>query len=146
MFLTNKSRGFTFIGILLALVIVMILGGHYFKKDEESQKRYVETQLDKSKDAACAANRNVLESGISSWMISHPGEKPTLEKLRRDRVSAPKCPEGPEYIFDDKGNVYCPIHYPPPGSESRGSSTNDNRSPSAPAASTLDRVNRQLGR
>jgi competence protein ComGC len=146
----NRSRGFTIIGLLLALVIIMILMGHYFKKDEVTEKTYIQTQLDKSTDVACTANRQVLGTHIIAWSIAHPGEKVSSEKLTLDRVNVPHCPDGPEYIFETNGEVYCPKHAPFPtqpraeaqaeaGAILPGSSAN------APAAGTVDRAKRQLG-
>ena len=148
---TNKtSRGFTFIGILLALVIIMILGGHYFKKDEESQKMYVETQLDKSRNAACAANRQTFSAHVASWSILNHGEQITIEKLRRDKINVPRCPNNVDYEIGSNGEVYCPIHYPAPThpraeAQSQAGAINPGGSSGAPAAGTLDRVQRQLG-
>ena len=150
MFKERRPRGFTFIGILLALVIMLILGGQYFKKDEESGKMYAQTQIDKSKISACAINRQVLSTGITSWTIMHSREEVTLEKLRRDRVSVPRCPDGVDYIIGSDTEVYCSIHYPPPTqakaeSQARVPRVEPGSSTGAPAAGTIDRVNRQLG-
>lgn len=150
MFKQNRSRGFTFIGILLALVIMLILGGQYFKKDEETEIMYAQTQIDKSKTAACSVNRQVLSAGVTSWTIMHAGEEVTLEKLRRDKVSVPRCPDGVDYIIGSDTEVYCPIHYPPPAqakaeSQARVPRVQPGSSTGASAAGTLDRARRQLG-
>ena len=150
MYFQPRSKGFTFIGILIALAIILILSGHYFKKDEETEKVYVQTQIDKSKTSACAMNRKTLESSITAWRISHPQEELTLDKLRRDRYSVPRCPDGSEYIIGSRDQVYCPIHFPPPGqvrseSQSQAGAIQPGGSPSAPAAATMDRVRKQLG-
>jgi len=150
MFCPSRPKGFTFIGILIALVIIMILAGNYFKKDEETEKMYVQTQLDKSRNAACAVNRQTLGAHITSWTISHPGEVVTVEKLRRDRINVPRCPSGVEYEIGTDGTVYCPEHYPAPThpraeSMSQIGSIQPGSSSGAPAAATLDRVQRQLG-
>ncbi|MBN1900212.1 hypothetical protein JW926_02660 [Candidatus Sumerlaeota bacterium] len=150
MFNHTHSRGFTFIGILLALVIIMILGGYYFKKDEISQTSYVETQLDKSRSAACAVNRQTLSAHVASWSISHSGEQITVEKLRRDGINVPRCPDNVDYEIGSNGEVYCPVHYPPPThpraeAQSQAGAIIPGSSSSAPAAGTLERVQRQLG-
>ena len=111
----NRSKGFVIIGILIALAIILILTGHYFTKDKETEVMYYQTQIDKSKSAACAVNRQQLSASITAWSISHPGEEVTPEKLRRDRYSVPRCPGNVDYIIDTDGHVYCPIHFPPPG-------------------------------
>jgi len=145
-----RSRGFTIIGMLLALVIILILSGYYFKKDEVSEKTYVQTQLDKSTNVACTANRQVLSTHIIAWSIAHPGEQVSSEKLRLDRVNVPKCPDGPEYIFETNGEVYCPKHDPPPThpraeAQSEAGAIIPGSSANAPAAGTVDRAKRQLG-
>jgi len=145
-----RSRGFTIIGMLIALVIILILSGYYFKKDEKTEKMYVQTQLDKSSNAACSVNRQTLSTHITAWSIAHPGEQVTTEKLRLDRVNVPRCPDGVDYIFDTDGQVYCPKHYPPPThpraeAQSQAGAIIPGSSANAPAAGTVDRVKRQLG-
>ncbi len=151
--LNNHSKGFALIGILIALAIILILTGHYFTKDEETQVTYYQTQIDKSKSVACTVNRQQLSASITAWSISHPGEKVTVEKLRHDRYSVPRCPSGVDYIIDTEGHVYCPTHFPPPWQKKSQQTgrVKQNRAPagipapaSAPAAATLDRVRRQL--
>jgi hypothetical protein len=151
MFFSNRNKGFAFIGILIALVIVLFLSGQYFKKNKVSQKTYVETQLGRAGDSACAVNRQTLSAGITSWTISHPGEEVTIEKLRKDHVSTPRCPDGGDYIIDNNGNVYCMNHFPPPNqarseAQSRAGKINPGRSPGVSGAATMDRVRRQLGK
>lgn len=149
----RNSAGFVFLSILMALVIIMILAGHYFTKDKVTQKTYVETQLDKSTDAACAVNRQTLGTAIITWTISNPGEAVTVEKMRKAAISVPRCPDHVEYIIDSQGNVYCPIHFPPPGQEPMQERRDPNRAenvvapsqPMVPAASILERTKKQLG-
>jgi len=146
----HRSKGFTLIGILIALAIIMILGGYYFKEDELTEKNYVDTQIDKSKVAACSVNRQTLSANITAWTIQHPGENVTLEKLRNARYTVPRCPEGHDYIIDNDGNVYCPVHNPPPTDrrsevQAREGSIQPGSSTGAGGAATLDRVRRQIG-
>lgn len=150
MYIQTRSSGFTFIGILLALVIIMILGGYYFKKDEITEKTYVDTQLDKSRNAACAVNRQTFSAHVASWSISHPGEKITVEKLRQDKVNVPRCPDNVDYEIGSNGEIYCPVHNPAPThpraeSQSQAGAILPGSSSNAPAAGTLERVQRQLG-
>lgn len=150
MYRQKRSRGFTFIGILLALVIIMILGGQYFKRDDVTQKMYAETQLDKSRNVACSVNRQTFSAHVTSWTISHSGEKITVEKLRRDKINIPRCPDHVDYEIGSNGEVYCPNHYPAPThpkaeAQSQAGAILPGSSAGAPAAGTLDRVQRQLG-
>jgi hypothetical protein len=139
-----------FIGILMALVIIMILGGYYFKKDDLTQKTYIDTQLDKSRSAACAVNRQTFSTHITSWTIMHPGEKITIEKLQRDKINIPRCPDNVDYEIGSNEEVYCPVHDPAPThpraeAQSQAGAILPGSSAGAPAAGTLDRVQRQLG-
>jgi competence protein ComGC len=108
----KQSRAFTFFSILLALVIIMILTGYYFTKDKSNPNDVAlyDMSMERSKRAACAADRNVLEGYIQTWMISHPGEDVSLEKLRDAAYSVPRCPQGGTYTIESDNSVSCSIH------------------------------------
>ena len=147
----KRSKGFMLLGLILALVIIMILAGHYFMKDKEIQKTYVQTQLDKSSDAACAVNRQTLSTAIIAWTINHPGEQVTTEKLLQSGVNVVRCPDHVDYIFDNNGNVYCPIHFPLPNQTpivppSQARRAEQVIAPAEPIKGpALDRIKKQLG-
>jgi hypothetical protein len=105
------NRAFTFISILIALVIIAILTGYYFKKDEKTgDVGLYMMSMERSKRAACLANRNVYEGYIQAWLASHPGEEVTPEKLRAAAYSVPTCPEGGTYTIEPDNTVSCSIH------------------------------------
>ena len=69
---------------------------------------------DKAKDAACKANSVVLSQQIQMWRMSHSGDALTRKALEDAQISIPKCPEGGDYIIENDGTIYCPVHNPPP--------------------------------
>lgn len=113
MFKIGKPTGFTLLSVLLALLIIFILTGYYFRRggsNVEQQLSLYETSMDRSKAVACQANRQVIETNIQAWMVTHPGETPTLEKLSQAGYSIPRCPEGGTYSITPEGQVVCDRH------------------------------------
>jgi hypothetical protein len=108
----ENRRAFTFIEIFLALIIVMILSGYYFSRDRSNQNDVAlyDMSMERTKRAACLANRNVLEGYIQAWLISNPGEQVTFEKLQAARYSIPRCPQGGTYTIEPDNTVSCSIH------------------------------------
>lgn len=108
---TRRSmRGFSFLSLLLALVIILILAGGYFSRNKETQVSQYQTNIDRSKRTACLANRTTLETTIQAWETMHIGEKPTIEKLKAANYSVPTCPSGGTYSIDEHGIVHCSVH------------------------------------
>ena len=105
-----KNKGFYLIGLLIALVIIMILVGYQMGGNKKENLPPAKTQIDRGKAAACTANRRALETQIQMWMIQHPGETPTIEKLKQARISIPRCPAGGTYSITPEGKVVCSIH------------------------------------
>ena len=110
----NNNKGFYLIGLLIALLIIMILTGKFMTGDEKSGTGGAINALDKSKAAACSANRMQLQTQLQMWAVSHPGEEATLENLRAANYSIPRCPAGGEYTITGQGQVNCSIHDPAP--------------------------------
>lgn len=108
----KNNKGFYFLSLLMALVIIMILMGHYLGGDKEQPKPDPLTYIDKGKSTACIANRNQIETNIQMWLINHPGETPTIEKLRQSGYSVPQCPEGGVYTIKPDGKTICSKHSP----------------------------------
>lgn len=105
-----KNKGFYLIGLLIALLIIMILAGYQLGGDKKENIPPAKTQIDRGKSAACMANRRTLETQIQMWMIQHPGETPTKEKLEQARISIPRCPAGGTYSITPDGKVVCSVH------------------------------------
>jgi competence protein ComGC len=108
----KRSRGFSILSLMLALVIIFILVGSYsyLARDKETQISQYKTNIDRSKRVACMANRTTLETMIQSWQVTHLGEKPTIEKLKAANYSVPTCPSGGTYTIDEHGGVHCSVH------------------------------------
>ncbi len=107
---SQHNKGFFFISILMALVIIMILSGYMLGGDKKENIPPAKTYIDRGSDTACTANRQVLETQIQMWMISHPGETPTIEKLKQSGVNVPTCPAGGTYTIDSNYKVHCSKH------------------------------------
>lgn len=110
----NTQRGYTIISLLLALVIILILVGNYMGPDKEKQKTWAQTNIDRSKDVTCAANRTQITTQLSMFQINHPGKNVTIESMQAANYSIPTCPSGGKYSIGDKNEIYCSIHAPDP--------------------------------
>ena len=106
----KHNGGFYLIGLLIALLIIMILTGKYMSGDRERGVPPAQTNIDKSKSAACSANRMQMQTQIQMWSINHLGETPTVEKLRQANINVPRCPAGGEYYITPKGDILCSVH------------------------------------
>ena len=106
----RKNKGFFFISILMALLIIMILSGYMLGGDKKENIPPARTYVDRGSNTACTANRQVLETQIQMWMISHPGETPTIEKLKQAKQNVPRCPSGGTYTIDSNYKVSCSKH------------------------------------
>ena len=116
----NYKKGFSFIGMLMALAIVAILTGMYMSLQMGQQGGTLKqgiSSIEKSKIVACNANKNVIIGHINAWRITHPNERVTLEKMRNTGVSIPTCPAGGTYSIDKQGYIICSIHDAPPPEE-----------------------------
>lgn len=112
--IVNNKKGFTFLSVLLALVIILILMKGYLGPDKDKEKNWAQTNIDRSKDTACMANRTVVVTSINMWVVNHAGEEVTIEKLVAGGFSVPSCPGGGKYTIGPKNEVYCSLHYPDP--------------------------------
>lgn len=113
---TLSRRGFSFIGLLIVLVILGYLSSRYFVADKVTQISQYQTNIQKSGDAACSVNRSVAQNYLTMWKGNHLGEKPTLDKLRKSGSNIPRCPGGyndkGEYRINAEGEIACSVHGP----------------------------------
>jgi len=108
------QRGFYLLGLLLVLAIIFIVYGDRLFPDRNTGVSQYQDQVDRSKSAACSVNRDSAAAMIAMWVASHPGEEPTVEKLRQSGTSIPACPEGGVLSIGPDRRLYCSKHEPPP--------------------------------
>ncbi len=108
----SNIRGFTFIGLLLVLLIIMILTGKQLGKDKDTGESIAEHTKSRAGKSACLANRNAFKTNIATWEIDHLGEKPTIEKMKIARIRMPRCPDGGTMDFGEGSKLVCSFHLP----------------------------------
>jgi competence protein ComGC len=111
---THAQRGYYLIGLLIVLVILFILYGNQLLPDKTTGKSQATYSIDKAKDSSCLLNRTTMNTQLTTWAMSHPGQKPTIETLQQSGISIPICPAHGVYSFGDDGTIYCSVHYPMP--------------------------------
>jgi len=106
----GRSRtGFSMIGILLVLVIIFVLAGYYFGGSLEQQQQAVGTYqftTQRARNVAEDANLQILQTSVDVWVMQHPGEPCTIEKLQSaGGYSVPAPPAGKKYEIDDSNHA-----------------------------------------
>lgn len=107
----NRTRptGFSFIGILLVIVIICILVGYYFGQDPldktHEQINTYQYTTGRAKDVVQGENLRVFQQKVDLWAISHPGQRCTLDGLRAAGISYPPPPAGQKYEIDADNKV-----------------------------------------
>lgn len=102
------------IGLLMVMVIIMILVGEgYFKKDKDSGKTQADAYIDRAKVTACIAERAALQSDFTTSLMQGGG-LPSPAIVQAKMAGRRRCPDGDALQFDTQGNVYCPVHSPAP--------------------------------
>jgi competence protein ComGC len=106
----RNQRGFGFVSILLALLIVAALYFGYFKMQNTMGGRSVGiSAINASREIACRTQRQQVERDIMMWSVNHPDEPPTIAALERDGLRIPSCPEGGHYSIVGR-DVQCSVH------------------------------------
>lgn len=106
----SNQRGFSFVAVLLALLIVAFLYFGYFKMQSATSERASGvTAISASRAVACRTNRQQLERDIVMWSVDHPDDQPTLAALQAAGIRIPSCPEGGRYDIDGR-EVHCSVH------------------------------------
>jgi competence protein ComGC len=108
--LIRNQRGFGFVSVLLAMLIVGVLYFGYFKMQSATSDRATGgNAIVVSRAVACRTNRQQIERDITMWSVDHPDEPPTLAALQASGLRVPSCPEGGTY--DIVGHdVLCSLH------------------------------------
>jgi hypothetical protein len=109
MTVSDHQRGASFVAVLMAMLIAVLLYFGYFKfQSMMSDARTGQTAIDQSRAFACRMNRQTIERGINMWQVNHPGEQPTLGDLASEGITA-SCPEGGTYELVGR-EVHCSVH------------------------------------
>jgi prepilin-type N-terminal cleavage/methylation domain-containing protein len=105
-------RAFVLLELLLVVVIIAILAGAYFNRNNNpgDPRSTYQMSMGKANDAACKANRAVLRNSIEMFRMQHPGEPVTTENLQKTGVNPPSCPQGGVYGFTKEGTIICSKH------------------------------------
>jgi hypothetical protein len=102
------------LGLLIVFVIIMILMlKGPFERDPVTQVRTGVQQIDRSRDAACAANRKTITTNVTQMAVGDMGRTPPPDKIRK-MVHQYQCPGGGVYRMDGEYLVFCTEHFPPP--------------------------------
>jgi len=109
-FRTPGQRGFSFVAVLLALLIAAALyfGYFHFQSVTGDHAKGI-VAIDATRAVACRTNRQNIERAIELWAVNHPGETPTLAALQAEGLLIPSCPEGGRYDIVGQ-EVYCSVH------------------------------------
>ncbi len=104
------QRGFSFVSVLLALLIAAALYFGYIGFQGTSHERRTGlVAINASREVACRTNRQNIERDVALWSVNHPGETPTLAALQADGLRIPACPEGGRYELTGT-EVHCSVH------------------------------------
>jgi competence protein ComGC len=105
-----SQRGFSFVAVLLALLVAAVLYFGYFKlQSTQGERSTGVAALDASRSVACRTNRQSIERAITAWQVNHPEDPPTLDALQADGFRVPQCPEGGQYQLVGR-EVHCSRH------------------------------------
>jgi competence protein ComGC len=104
------EKGFSFVAVLLALLIAAALyfGYFHFQSVTGERARGV-TAIDATQAIACRTNRQNIKLAITLWSVNHPGETPSLAALQSEGVRIPSCPQGGRYEIVGR-EVQCSVH------------------------------------
>jgi hypothetical protein len=101
------------IGMLVSVLILGLLIYAYAKNQVGSGKNgsggSPMTSIDKSRGAACLAQRRTIERDIAAWSVEHDHETASLAALEAGGFSVPDCPEGGRYSISGQ-RVHCSTH------------------------------------
>lgn len=116
-----SQRGFGFLSVLLALLIIGLLyfwiGGPGLQSVSHSVSE-AKTVKTSGNLVACSMNRKAIEKELLTWSVTHPGERPTLAKLKAAGVYVPACPDGGTLSIEG-GTVVCSLHSRRAGASTR---------------------------
>lgn len=82
----HRQRGFAFLSVLMALIIVAVLMGNYFSVDAPTGKMWVVSQTDRARDVVATVNFRTAET---QYFMMTEGRQLPLPELRvtLDRIA-----------------------------------------------------------
>ena len=109
-FRVQGQRGFSFVAVLLALLIAAALyfGSFHFQSLTSERAKGI-AAIDAARAITCRTNRQTIERDIVLWSVNHPDEAPTLAALQAEGLHIPSCPEGGRYEIVGH-EVHCSVH------------------------------------
>lgn len=101
-------KGFTAIGLIIALVIIAILSLIFIQRSGISNPKTTEAPVERAKALDCQMKIKVISDEIKIYQLEHNKFPISLDEIRKDF----KCPvTGVEYEYDSStGRVWCPEH------------------------------------
>ena len=107
----TRVRGFTFVSVPMALLIVAVLYFGYFHMAANEGAKSVGIQsLQTSKAIACRTQRQQIERDVQMYAATHDDVPPrSLDDLAQSGIRVPSCPEGGRYQLSGS-HVICSLH------------------------------------
>ena len=101
-------KGFTAIGLIVALVIVAILALFFLRTTTVSTPETTETPIERAQVLQCQSRLKIISDEIRLFQVEHGHYPSSLSEIRDDY----RCPvTGVEYEYDSSsGKVWCPDH------------------------------------
>ncbi|RKX71250.1 hypothetical protein DRP53_02195 [candidate division WOR-3 bacterium] len=101
-------RGFTIIGLVVALLIVALLALFLLKSTTVSTPESTESPLERARILECKMKLKAIRDELRIYNLEHGHFPRSLDEIRSDC----RCPvTGVEYRYDPKtGQVWCPDH------------------------------------
>ena len=108
----HPRQAFVLIELLLVLVVIAILAGGYFSRNDAAgdQRSMYQTSINRSNNTACLVNRAQLKSNIEMYRMDNPGKPADTAHMQAKGYSVPSCPEGGVYAFLADGTITCSKH------------------------------------
>lgn len=107
---SGSERGASFVAVLMALAIAAALYFGYFRtQGSVGEQKVGIAAIEGSRSFACRTNRQTIERQLTSWLVNHDGDVPTLVGLEAEMGQLPTCPEGGRYALAGRA-VSCSKH------------------------------------
>ncbi|HUI26094.1 MAG TPA: hypothetical protein VL403_08410 [Candidatus Kryptonia bacterium] len=106
----SSEEGFTFVSILVAVLVLAALyfGYFHFTSVSGERKKGIES-IQAAKDVACRTQRQQIERDVQMYAADHDNPARSLDDLERAGIHVPPCPEGGTYSLRGT-HVLCSKH------------------------------------